>query len=234
MLAVVLSRCSNCQTLNKNKMEREEYKHPSFGQISFSRTNGNNTTFYGSELPQDHYITMEVKNSEIQRELTQDRYYSTGVPLIKIRMSSGQFAEMLTSMNCGSGVPCTIERLVGNKVDELPNQKSRKEFVHRKFEDRMKMFANSIRENQKKAKEIVKKKTLSKQDIHDLTHQLEWLTQEVESNIPFFARCFQETMDEVVYEAKTEVENAIQHKISALGLNALHEQNKLLSDGSGS
>ena len=37
-------------------------------------------------------------------------------------------------------------------------------------------------------------------------------------------------MDEVVFEAKTEVENAIQHKIAVLGLNALHEQNNLLTD----
>ena len=205
-------------------MEKEEQKHPSFGQISFNRVNGNDTKFYGSELPQDHYVTMEVKNSEIVRDLTQDRYYAVGIPLIKIRMSSSQFSEMITSMNCGSGVPCTIERLGGNKVDDLPIQESRKEFVHRKFEDRMKIFTDSIRENQKKAKEIVKKKTLSKQDIHDLTYQLEWLTQEVEENIPFFAKCFQETMDEVVHEAKTEVENAIQHKINVLGTNALYKQ----------
>lgn len=213
-------------------MDTEKFKHPSFGQIQFNRSNGNNTSFYGSELPQDHYISMEVHTSEINRELTQDRYYNRE-QILRIRMSSGQFAEMLTSMNCGSGVPCTIERLKGEKIPELPMQESRKEFVHRKFEDIMKMFANSIRENQKKAKEIVKKKTLSKQDIHDLTHQLEWLTMEVESNIPFFAKCFQETMDEVVFEAKTEVENAIQHKINVLGLNALHEQNKLLSENGG-
>jgi hypothetical protein len=214
-------------------MEREEHKHPSFGQISFSRVSCNpSQNFYGSELPQSHYITMEVSNSEVLRDLSQDRYHTIGIPLIKLRMSSGQFAEMITSLNMGSGVCCTIERLGINKVEDLPEQESRKEFVHQKFEDRMRMFANSIRENQKKAKEIVKKKTLSKQDIHDLTHQLEWLTQEVESNIPFFAKCFQKTMDEVVYEAKTEVENAIQHKINVLGLDALHSENKLLSESS--
>ena len=207
-------------------METEKHSHPSFGQIYFGRVNSNGTEFYGSELAQDNYIQMELSESEIHRELTQDRYYANKM-LARVRMSAGQFAEMITSMNRGSGVCCTIEYLSG-KVSELPKQESRKEFVHRKFEDRMKMFANNIRENQRKAKEIVKKKTLSKQDIHDLTHQLEWLTQEVESNIPFFAKCFQETMDEVVHEAKTEVENAIQHKINTLGLNALHEQNKLI------
>lgn len=207
----------------------ENHKHPSFGQISFSRVSCNpSQNFYGSELPQDHYMTMEVSNSEIVRDLSVDRYHTIGVPLIRVRMSSGQFAEMITSLNRGSGTCCTVERLGVNKVDELPIQESRKEFVHRKFEDRMKMFADTIREKQTKAKELVKKKTLSKQDIHDLTHHIEWLTGEVERNIPFFAKCFQETMDEVVFEAKTEVENAIQHKISVLGLNALHEQQNLL------
>ena len=149
-------------------MERESHRHESFGQISFSRVCGRGVNFYGSELPQDNYITMEVKYSEINRELTQDRYYDFGVPIIKIRLSSGQFAEMITSMNQGSGVPCTIERLSGQKVQDLPIQESRKEFVHRKFDDRMKEFADKIRANQKNAKEIVKKKTLSKQDIFDL------------------------------------------------------------------
>ena len=88
-------------------MEHESLSHESFGQIQFNRSNANGTHFYGSELPQDHYISMEVHHSEIHRELTQDRYYNRG-EILRIRMSSGQFAEMLTSMNCVSGVPCTI------------------------------------------------------------------------------------------------------------------------------
>lgn len=206
--------------------EEENLTHPSFGQLYFGRVRGN-SNFYGSELPQDHYITMELKASEIRRELSKDWYYANKL-LAKVRLTAGQFSEMITSLNHGQGVCCTIEYLPGEKIDALPPVESRKEFVHRKFEDRMKMFANSIRENQNKAKEIVKKKTLSKQDIHDLTHQLEWLTGEIERNIPFFTKCFQETVDEMVFEAKTEVENAIQHKITTLGLTELHKQNKLI------
>jgi flagellar hook-basal body complex protein FliE len=208
-------------------MKREEQKHESFGQIYFGRTNGH-AEFYGSELEQSHYISMEIHQSEVHRELSKDWYFTKGLPVIRLRMTSGQFAELITSLNNGSGVPCTLEMVKGEKVAPLPKQESRKEFVHRKFEDRMKEFGDTIREKQQKAKELVKKKTLSKQDIHDLTHHIEWLTTEVERNIPFFAKCFQETMDEVVFEAKTEIENAIQHKINVLGLTALHDQNKLL------
>ena len=134
-----------------------------------------------------------------------------------------QFSEMITSLNQGGGSCCTIEYLIDKKITPLPLQESRKEFVHRKFADRMKMFAGTIREKQTEAKKLVKKKTLSKQDVHDLSTHLDWLTTEIENNIPFFMETFQETMDEVVFEAKMEVENAIQHKINVLGLQELQK-----------
>jgi len=212
-------------------MEREYNKHESFGQLSFSRIQCNPPQkFYGSELDQNHYIQMTLQESEVDRDLSKDWYHAGGKILARLRMSSGQFAELITSLNQGSGVPVTVEMIDGARKQELPQQESRKEFVHRKFEDRMKEFADKIRSRQSSAKELVKKKTLSKQDVLDLSRHIEWLTAEVEKNIPFFAKCFQETMDEVVFEAKTEVENAIQHKISVLGLEELHkQQNNLLA-----
>lgn len=148
--------------------------------------------------------------------------------IAKIRMTANQFSETITSLNQGSGVPCTIEMVDGKPIENLPIAESRKEFVHRKFQDRMKEFAATLKNKQNRVKELTAKKTLSKADQKELNNHVEWLTQEVASNIPFFAKCFQETMDEVVLEAKSEVENAIQHKINTLGLQALHEQNKLL------
>ena len=213
--------------------EREKLEHPSFGQIGFSRVSSTGAKFYGSELVQDHYISMEIHHSEIERNLTDDHYYTAHKPpIVRLRMSSVQFAEMITSLNNGSGTPCTLEYINGVKMPELPDQDSRKEFVHRKFKQRMIEFANSIKTQSLKAKELIKKKTLSKDDQHELEFLITWLTQEVASNIPFFGQCFQETMDKVVVEAKLEVENAIQHKINVLGVNALQvEQHERLSGG---
>lgn len=205
--------------------------HPSYGMIAFTRTNSNGIDFFGSELTQDNYVSLEIHNAEVVRDLSCDRYYTDGPTLVRVRLSSAQFAELITSMNVGSGACCTIERLNGQKVEEYQSQESRKEFVHNEFKQRMKQFTNQLTERQKKAKELIKKKTLSKEDMFNLNLHIEWLTQEVSSNIPYFAECFQETMDTVVHEAKLEVENAIQHKISVLGLNELHNQNKLLTNG---
>src|SRR4030042_22678 len=205
--------------------ERETYTHSSYGQLGFSRVQGH-ARFYGSELEQDHYIEMILHSSEVDRDLDKDWYHNKN-RLVKVRMTSGQFSEMITSLNY-EGTPCTIEWLQG-KIEDLPPVENRKEFVHRKFQDRMEKFAKSIRNRQLQAKELIKKKTLSKDDMLSLQHHIEWLTTEVENNIPFFAKCFQETMYEVVFEAKLEIESAIQHKITILGLESL-EQLKTLKE----
>jgi hypothetical protein len=211
------------------KDKEENFKHPSYGQIRFARIQGR-AKFYGSELTQDHYISMTVQSSEVRRELGRDWYFASGLPLIEIRMTSSQFAEMITTMN-HAGIPCTVEMLAGKPVEELPEIESRKEYTHRAFQDRMDEFAVTLGDRQKKALELIKKKTLSKEDVNQLRIYIEWMTQEISSNIPFFAKCFQETMDKVVVEAKAEVENAIQHKINVLGLQKLHEENNLLESG---
>jgi len=210
-------------------MEEERHKHESFGQISFSRITGS-ANFYGSELEQDHYIQLTVLESEIQRDLTCDRYFATNrMPIVRLRMSAGQFSELITSMNQGDGVPCTIEYGNGKKMEPLPIYEKRKKFVHRKFEDRMKSFSGTLKERQEKARSLINKDKLSKDDKKELNWLIDSVNQEINSNIPFFAKCFQETVDEVVFEAKLETENAIQHKINSLGLQALHNENKLLN-----
>lgn len=213
-------------SLDKNEEERIE--HPSFGQIQFSRINSTGANFYGSELKQDHYIVMRVHPSIINRTASKDWYFTKGLPLIEVRMSAMQFAECITSLNNGGGIPCTVEYLKGERIEDLPKQESRKEFIHRKFGDRMKAFTDTLKEKQNRVKELTAKKTLSKADQHELNQLVQWLTQEVASNIPFFAKCFQETIDYSVNEAKQEIENAIQHKINILGLDELHKQNNLL------
>lgn len=207
------------------------HTHPSYGMIGFTRvtTNGNDN-FFGSELPQSNYIEMVVKSAEVERDLTNDFYYGKSL-LLKLRITSTQFSELITSMNRHDGVPCTLQYVNNQHIEQEGKIESKKEFTHRKFKERMSKFSQSLKSTQNKAVELVKKKTLSKDDQHDLLSAINFLTAELNNNIPFFMECFQETMDKVVLEAKTEVENAIMHKITVLGLEKLQEQNNLLSAG---
>lgn len=213
-------------------MEKETYKHPSYGQIQMSRINSNNTRFYGSDLPQSNYIQVEIAESEMERNLADDRYFTKGRPIIRVRLSSAQFSEMITSMNIGQGVCCTIEKRDGESIEELVHTENRKEFVHRKFEEKMREFGNQIKEKEERAIELIAKKTLNNNDIKELTSALHWISQEVNRNIPFYMECFQETMDKVVLESKMEIENAVSNKITNLGLIAYNaaQNDKLLNE----
>lgn len=208
--------------------DEEIFTHPSYGQVSFSRiSTGGKVAFYGSDLSVDHYIELRIATSELIRSLTNDRYRNIE-RIVELRMTPNQFSELITSMNMGTGVPCTLEFVNGKQVNKLGLVESRKDYTHRQFQNRMQQFAAKLSENRSIAKKLIAKKTLSKEDQKALEWQIDWIVQETSQNIPFFAECFQEQMDKVVLEAKTEVEAAILHKITTLGLEALHNQNKLL------
>lgn len=212
--------------------ERERFTHPSYGMIRASRIHGNSGKLFGSELEIDHYIEIEVQHGSMDRELSNDWFYASHTsPVVQLRMSPLQFAEFVTSLNCGDGVPCTLEYADGKKVEQQTSNETKKEATHRQFKDRMKMFASRLLKKRDEAKDLVKKKTLSKEDQRQLLLHLDWLTQEITRNIPFFMECFQEVADRVVAESKAEVEAAIMHKITTLGLAELQNQNKLLGDG---
>ena len=210
------------------RKEEERYEHPSYGQIEFSRTSSNvGNEFYGSELKQGNYITMTVSESEHNKSLSNDFYYPKK-RILQLRMTSNQFSELITSMNMGSGVPCTLQFVDGKTVEPIVKSESQKEFVHRKMKNRLTEFADKLSEGQKRSQELVKKKTLSKDNQYELKHLIDSMSMEIKENLPFFMNIFQETMDDVVLDAKKEVENAIMHKVNVLGLEKLQEQNKLL------
>lgn len=206
--------------------DSERIKHPSFGQIRFSRVSGQ-ANFYGSELESNNYISMEVSTSEMERTLTKDWHYGERESVLRLIMTSNQFAEMITSLNHGSGIPCTLERINGVGVEPYEKIESRKTFVHRKFKDRMKEFSERLSPERSELIEKIQSSKMGKKDKSDLLFLINNIKTELENNIPYFAECFQETMDDIVVEAKTEIESAIQHKITMAGIESLKSENLL-------
>lgn len=220
---------------NLHGSEAETHRHPAFGMIQFSRINGGGHKFFGSDLKQDHFIELKIEQAEVTRSLSKDWYSPSfgnkNRGVVRVRMTSNQFSELITSLNIGSGVPCTIESIKGEKVEEIPKDtENRKDFVHKSFKERMTDFAQRFSKDSKNAKTIIEKKTLTKQDQHDLLHLFESIQAELTNNIPFFMKCFQETSDKIVTEAKQEVENAILHKLTSLGFESI--KNSILENKS--
>lgn len=202
------------------KKERKQYTHPSFGMLRFSRIHGKSGYLFGTEIQSDNYIQLELSLGEMQRDLSNDWFYDRE-SMFRIKMSPNQFSELITTLNVGAGVPVTIQDVLGNEVEQCTNVESKKTYTHTQFRQRMAEFIVEINNKSKEAERIIDKKTLSKDDRETLKRFYQRMAQEVKSNIPFFAECFQEVMDKIVLDAKSEIDSALLHSVISAGIEAL-------------
>jgi hypothetical protein len=179
-------------------------KHESYGCISMSTNFGGDKSLFGSSIPHSEYISIRINEAEDHRYLNQN----THVPkreLIEINMSKTQFAEFITSMGKGTGVPCTITRVNGEKREPCPF--TPKAEVHRQeFEAHLDDIKKEMDEAIAKTHELFAKKTLNKSDKESLLRALEHLRTQVISNSGYQVQMFNEQMDKTLFEAKAELE----------------------------
>jgi hypothetical protein len=201
--------------------------HPSYGVARFSRVSCSHAhPLFGSSIRHSNTIVLEISHAEhVRSEITGDHYYDRK-EIVQVEMSGAQFAEMMTTMNYGSGVPVTIRRIQGEKIEDCHTVDKRSEHSQ-EFKKQMRDFAQKLKADQAKLLEYLKKDKLSKDDKRTMQFMFEYLTQEINSNIPFFEERFEEQMDKTIVEAKAEMESFVSNTVTKFGLEAIHNQNVL-------
>jgi hypothetical protein len=198
-------------------------EHESFGMLQFSRLSSNKgQSLFGSSIEHSNTIALRLHKGTVERGLNTDWYYA-GRELFEVEMSQTQFAEAISSMNQGSGVPVTIKRLNGKRIEPCPFTNKRQQF-EQEFEQRMKKMADGFDEMTARAEEILSAgKAPTKAEKQEIMNTLFKVKQELGSNIPYVNSCFNEQMDRTVMEAKGEVEALVQNTLNRLGLESLEQ-----------
>jgi hypothetical protein len=198
-------------------------EHPSFAMIGFQRgTHSSTTRLFGSAL-KSHYSTirMTVKRAYWEHDLHEDRYYTAGQPrLIEVEMSAAQFAEAITAMNVGDGVPCTLRFFEGH-VDDPPDIETEVERVKNNFGTDLKDMIGTMQKYRKEIEKLTEK--LPEKSRERLRVALDVMIQQLSSNVPFILEQFNEASDRVVTSAKHDIEAFAMHALRAAGLTALAE-----------
>ncbi len=205
-------------------MSDKKEKHPSYGMVSFSRVQSNQgESLFGSSIKHRNMVRMRVKTAYKKRDLNTD-WYSGDQLLLEVDMSQNQFAELITSMNCGDGVPATLRfTTLAGVIEECPEVK-----VRQRLEDEFKNKTISLMEKfsgmAREIQETVNKKgTILKKDKESISSLLEHMKTELNSNIPFVQKQFNEATDKVVADAKGEIDATMTTLIHNLGVAALNE-----------
>lgn len=190
-------------------------RHPSYAKIIVSRVSGEAQLFQ-SAFTHQHYITLRICRAHVvgnDHEMIMDDR-----ELIEVAMSETQFARMVTSLNIGSGSPCTLQRVGGQLVKQPINEDQRQShcrMVRSKLTDVM----NTQLELSKQIKvwrEEKHRPTL--RELDTLAENMHLIGANFERNMGYYARVFEEHMEAVVDDAKTEIEAHVLRTTDRLGL----------------
>lgn len=198
--------------------------HPSYGTLLFSRTSsGGKTPLFGSSIQHRDTICMTLHHASIERGLNRDWIHGDKV-IAEVEMSYSQFAEAITSMNIGTGIPVTVRWT--EKDGKIPPC----DFVSKReqFEDEFKtQRKNATRVSEELIQEVTElfnqKGTLKKADKEDILRKLNKLKMDIGINTDFIVNQFNEQMDKTVMEAKGEIEAFYQNKVNTIASAALVE-----------
>jgi hypothetical protein len=220
---------------------RTRESHPAFGMVALSRVTGSPGKMFGSHLNRHAgFIELTVKRAVRDHDLHQDWHFGKD-SLLQLRLTHTQFAELITTMNMGDGVPCTLAYLPGEEVPDIPDDlETEQEKVTAGFEDETQKFGAKVRKRFTEVEIILNKPgTITKKDREVIRNAMAMVIQDVEANMPFVLRQFVESTEKVAQQAKAEVEgflSSISHKIGMEGLKerllgGSQDPSKLLDDG---
>ena len=209
----------------KKEVERDGVKitHPAFGMIGLSAIShgGGGAYLHGSSIRHNNYLELTIKEGEHSESLGRT-WYSGKRGLIKVKISGNQLADLLTSMNHGDGVPCTISYFNGEYRPQIGNldtpQTEMTDYVQRLIDKALGDAQVLVSKAQEMCKNTAGIKKADKEALLGIICQLEHA---VTSNMPYVAKCMDEKMEHTVTEAKGAVEAFVNNKIASLGLQAL-------------
>lgn len=198
------------------------YEHESYGLVQFSRRQGNPRLFGSALDNHQQYVTLSVRRAELIREGTHDRYHgSIRGDLIEVDMSSAQFAELLTTMNVGMGVPCTVTYLNGTQMAPPPDLASLTDNIRSNFREEMEKLAVEVREGLGAVREVLNKKSLTNADRVTILKYVERVARQFDDHAPFAMDMFREATEQLVTAAKTEADAWMTGVITQAGVAAL-------------
>ena len=180
-------------------------QHESFGFIKASRVSGQ-AQLFDSAVDHQHYVTIEIGQAEQVRRYNESYVHGgTRGGFISVAMSESQFAQFITSMNVGSGAPCTIQYVAGKRREPPPPDTNTRET----FENEVKEQAVKIGADLVKAiaelRGLVDNGKAGKKDLQAALAKFEFALRGLDSNMPFMMRRFAEGIEKLTDRAKMDL-----------------------------
>jgi hypothetical protein len=208
-------------------------RHESFGLVGVNRITvggGARSNMFGSHL--DHHPTLfrfTVKRAvRLHTDLAYDRFHSDGeaerTHLIEFDLTATQFVELMTSLNVGEGIPCTLRYVLGEQMEDVPaDHETEAQNIARKFAAEMSDIAGSVKPLTDQVATIMAKPSIGKRDREDVVSLVGQIVRQFDDHAPFVMKQFTESAGRMVTAGKAEVEAYAESVIRAAGIEHLRQ-----------
>lgn len=203
-------------TKTDDRLHESKITHPSFAQISVSRVSGG-AVLYGSDFVHQHFITLRIAPSELNRGLSRDWPHASRKSYIEVEMSEAQFASMICSMNVGEGAQCTLTRFDGEMIPGIPSPINRTEQFRAEADKTVQEGHAALDTLDAELDGL----GLSAKRLKEIKWKVEQARRAIGSSIDFVASQFGEHMEKTVEKAKIEVNAYITGAVQRVGLESL-------------
>lgn len=212
--------------------DRIRYTDPAMVMVGFSRQTrgGDGATLFGSSVKNSNIISLQIVPAEVDRHLSQDWFHGKNKPIIEVLLSPLQFAELLTTMNVGSGVPGTLA-FYNDQYYTMPKMPEKAE----EFKDEIAADLQNIINKLNEAEEVIQKfiddpKPIGKQARRQLKDLVSSFRNTIKHHFPFIISQFSRQLARTVSEAKAEVDAFVEHTITQTGIEELRKKYPQIED----
>jgi hypothetical protein len=188
-------------------------EHPSFAVIGASRVSGR-ATLTGSPLRHNGYITIRISYAKEVVSHTHSSFFPhsrASACIAEVALSEAQWAAFVSTLNVGSGVPCTVEYAKTGVVRRHPYIEDAS-FDERREAD-IRRHTAKAQEQLKKAvnalDELLKEKTISKKRLAEVRSMFTQPVDHGPSNMEHLANMLIEHKDNLLESAKAEVASMV-------------------------
>lgn len=192
-------------------MEQKFEEHESWGLVSAHRlTGGDTTNMFGNNVDFPTTIRIEVRPGMVRHDLGRTWYHGKPTPLITVDLTPHQWAEFMSSLNCGEGTPCTVRYANGKTVERPPKRESEFKKIKSEMEKKFSDVIQKLEASNVQIREILEKKSLNKEDRAKLSGTLDVGLRLIQDSLPFLADSMRESAIKITEETKRNMDAFVQ------------------------
>ena len=203
----------------------KRYQHESYGNITVTRASSSGTFLFGSDAVHHHFVHVELSAAEMERDLSHNWLHGRK-RIAEFWMTESQWAHFVSSFGDGTGTPVTLRYADGRGLEQCPKPDQWREQFSNEIKERVEMAIDGLKTAESSLREALKpgNKTLGKKELHEILSAIDSAILQVTRNLPYVEKCFNESMDQKMTDAKIEFESIVARRLQELGLESLRKQ----------